>query len=85
MKNTKDASAAKNGVGFIELLQLVFITLKLTGHITWSWWWVLSPTWISLIIACAILVILVVVAIVQAHMARKKHEKTGKRIDKERV
>jgi hypothetical protein len=28
------------------ILGLIFITLKLTGHITWSWLWVLSPFWI---------------------------------------
>jgi len=32
---------------FIPLLTLLFIGLKLTGYIAWSWWWVLSPYWIS--------------------------------------
>lgn len=26
-------------------LAIVFITLKLTGFIDWSWWWVLAPLW----------------------------------------
>ncbi|MBS6601169.1 MAG: hypothetical protein ACLR02_02390 [Clostridium sp.] len=39
-----------NGVGFIGLLQLVFIILKLTKVISWSWVWVLSPIWIELLI-----------------------------------
>lgn len=34
-------------IGFIGLLTLLFIALKLCGVITWSWWWVLSPIWIS--------------------------------------
>ena len=34
-----------SGVGFLGLLALVFIACKLTGFITWSWWWVLSPFW----------------------------------------
>lgn len=29
------------------LLTLLFVALKLTGHIDWSWWWVLSPVWIT--------------------------------------
>ena len=33
-------------VGFLDVLTLIFITLKLTNVITWSWWWVLSPIWI---------------------------------------
>lgn len=32
-------------------LLVVFIVLKLTGNINWSWWWVLSPIWIPFIIA----------------------------------
>lgn len=36
------------GAGFGGILTLIFITLKLLGKITWSWWWVLSPIWISL-------------------------------------
>lgn len=35
------------GVGFAGLLTVAFIVLKLCGVITWSWWWVLSPMWIS--------------------------------------
>ena len=34
---------------------IVFITLKLTGYIDWSWWWVLSPMWISAGIAAALI------------------------------
>lgn len=31
------------GVGFLTLLGLLFVGLKLTGFISWSWFWVLSP------------------------------------------
>jgi len=34
------------GVGFLGLLTILFIGLKLTGFINWSWLWVLSPVWI---------------------------------------
>lgn len=33
----------KIGLGFLDILALIFIVLKLTGVIAWSWWWVLSP------------------------------------------
>jgi hypothetical protein len=42
---------------FVALLTVLFIGLKLTGHIDWSWWWVLSPIWISLAIAIVVLAI----------------------------
>lgn len=43
------------GVGFLGLLTLLFIGLKLTGHIAWSWIWVLSPIWIAWSIVLLIL------------------------------
>ena len=39
------------------ILGLIFITLKLTGHITWSWLWVLSPFWIPFAIFVVIFLI----------------------------
>lgn len=36
------------GGNFAGLLTILFIGLKLTNHIDWSWWWVLSPLWIGL-------------------------------------
>lgn len=44
-----------NGLGIADVLAVVFVVLKLVGVINWSWWWVLSPLWISiaLIILCA--------------------------------
>ena len=37
-------------IGFFDALAIVFIVLKLLGVIKWSWWWVLSPIWIPIII-----------------------------------
>jgi len=38
------------GATGLEILLVLFIGLKLTGYINWSWWWVLSPIWIPMII-----------------------------------
>ena len=35
----------------LYLSQIVLITLKIFKIIDWSWWWVLFPTWISIIIS----------------------------------
>jgi hypothetical protein len=43
-----------NGIGFGTVLFLVFLVLKLTGNINWSWWWVTSPLWIPLALIVAI-------------------------------
>ena len=34
-----------NGLGFFGMLTIVFIALKLTDNIDWSWWWVTAPMW----------------------------------------
>lgn len=36
-------------MGFLEVLTIVFVVLKLMGTIDWSWWWVTSPLWGSLL------------------------------------
>lgn len=48
---------SSGGIGFAGLLTIVFIVLKLLGKIDWSWWWVLSPIWISILIVVATVVI----------------------------
>ena len=38
-----------NSVGFVGILTIVFIVLKLCRVISWSWLWVLSPIWITVL------------------------------------
>lgn len=47
------------GIGFTGLLTIAFIVLKLTGHISWSWWWVLSPMWISFVFGLVIVMLVI--------------------------
>ena len=37
--------------GFADALTVLFIALKLCGVIHWSWFWVISPIWITLFIS----------------------------------
>lgn len=55
-------SSSSGGIGFAGLLAIVFITLKLLGKIDWSWWWVLSPLWGSVLLGVVILVIVFAVS-----------------------
>lgn len=59
---SNNSSSSSSGIGFAGLLTIVFITLKLTGVIAWSWWWVLSPLWIGFAIFLALLILLALVA-----------------------
>ena len=52
---------ADGGIGFFGLLAIVFIILKLCGTITWSWWWVLSPLWITALITLVVIIIVLAV------------------------
>lgn len=54
------------GPNFFALLTIVFITLKLTGYINWSWWWVLAPIWGSFAAALVIVVIVLAVAFIMS-------------------
>lgn len=40
----------------LAILGLIFVTLKLTGYIAWSWWWVLAPFWVGFAIAAVVLI-----------------------------
>ena len=43
----------------LPLLGLIFITLKLLGKISWSWWWVTLPFWGPLILAILLIIFIV--------------------------
>ncbi len=50
---------------FVAMLQVLFIGLKLAGHIDWSWWWVLAPLWLQFPIALIIIIVALIVAYVK--------------------
>jgi hypothetical protein len=48
-----------NGIGLGMILFLIFMTLKLTGNIAWSWWWVTSPLWIPAVFVLGMIALVV--------------------------
>lgn len=62
-----NSNASSGGIGFVGLLTILFIALKLMGEIDWSWVWVLSPIWIS-----ASIVVLVVLFLFWLEKKMKK-------------
>ena len=54
MRVAADANAS---FPFFSILALIFITLKLTGLISWSWWWVLSPIWLPVVVLLFVVVV----------------------------
>lgn len=59
-KENSNSSGMELGV----VLFLIFMILKLTNTIDWSWWWVTSPLWIPLALAAAILGIVGLIAFI---------------------
>ena len=53
-------------VPILGILGLIFITLKLTNVINWSWWWVTAPLWAPFALICAVAgIIAILVALVK--------------------
>jgi len=59
---------SSGGIGFVGLLTIVFIVLKLCNVIKWSWLWVLSPLWISAILAIFVLLICLIIGLLIARL-----------------
>jgi len=60
-------TSSSGGIGFVGLLAILFIALKLMGYIKWNWFWVLSPIWISfglVIILCFIALIITILYLI---------------------
>lgn len=60
-----------NGIGFLGLLGIVFIVLKLCGVINWSWWLVTLPLWGGLVLAVGIFLLALLFTIVVAIVSKK--------------
>lgn len=65
--NNEDKStniSTNGGIGFLGALTILFIALKLTHIIDWSWWWVLAPLWIPVAVVLGIIVIVAIVVLI---------------------
>ena len=66
------------GTSFTGLLFLVFLTLKLTNVINWSWWWITAPLWIiPSAIIIGIVLLAVVAFVIEMMLSKNKKNKTN--------
>jgi predicted outer membrane repeat protein len=63
MTSQNSANTSGGGIGFTGLLTVLFVALKLTHVIAWSWWWILSPLWISALVILVVLCVALLVAV----------------------
>lgn len=57
MSGTFEKADVSSHGRFAEMLTVLFIGLKLTGHVGWSWWWVLSPMLLQFVILGVVAVV----------------------------
>ena len=76
MANNNNSSS---GMGFMSILFIVFLVLKLCKVITWSWWLVTLPLWGGLVL---LIIIFVIAAILSVTLERRLRSKTSKSLDR---
>lgn len=61
---TRSSSSNSYSPSVLGLLGVLFVGLKLTGHIGWPWVWVLAPFWIPIVIAVVFLLIAGIIVLI---------------------
>jgi len=64
MGEMSNSNSSSSGIGVFGLLGVVFVTLKLTGVIGWSWWWATVPFWGGLALVVAVFLLILLVSVV---------------------
>ena len=57
-------NSRSGGFGIGTVLFLIFLILKLTNTINWSWWWVTAPLWIGFGLVIGIFLTVLVIGII---------------------
>ena len=66
--SSKNTTSASGGISFLGMLTILFIGLKLTNYIDWSWWWVLAPLWLPFAIGFGAVALIALVGVLTAGM-----------------
>lgn len=59
----------------LTLILLIFIILKLTHVVSWSWWWVTSPIWLSFIIIFVPTTLKLIVGLIKIFIEENKNDR----------
>lgn len=58
MATSGNSNSSSGGIGVVGLLGILFVGLKLTGYISWSWWWVTAPFWGGFLFVSGLVIII---------------------------
>ena len=75
---SSQVNVSGGGIGLGGVLFVVFLVLKLTGVIAWSWWWVTAPLWIPVAIFAAVILIGLSVVAIKHFIEKPKRKKVRK-------
>ena len=67
MENNQTSS----GLSLMPVLFIVFLILKLTNNIDWSWWWVTCPLWAGVAILAIVFLIMGIPVLLVSFLKRK--------------
>jgi hypothetical protein len=70
--NVSSSASSSSGIGVCGLLGILFVGLKLTGFIDWSWWWVTLPFWGGFAFLLSLLVLGGIGVVLYELFSRKK-------------
>lgn len=58
-----------NGISLSMIVFIIFLVLKLTDNIDWSWWWVTSPLWLPMLSVIVVLIFVFILSIIVAFIS----------------
>lgn len=73
--SSSNNNASSGGIGFFAILFFIFLILRLTGFIDWSWWWVTAPLWGPAGVTLVGALVWLVFRIIGAFRAQKRLDK----------
>lgn len=75
---------SNNGIGLGGVLFVVFLVLKLTHVIDWSWWWITAPLWVSVVLVLLVFLIKAWIAVRRARKAQSRFQQRMRQLNAER-
>lgn len=82
-KSRSNSTVVTGGIGPTSLLGIVFVVLKLVGVISWSWWWVLAPFWVPLLLAIIIIGSIIGIYLYESNYYKRKMNKARKKVEEQ--
>ena len=83
MTENRSTTSNSGGVSFFSLLFLVFLVLKLTGFIDWSWWWITAPLWMPMLSVVIFLLITLAVWLTLRGLRLRRERKAAEPVQDE--